>query len=183
AFIIPAEQHDPLAAAKLEELLLQGSIEIHRALEPFRADGNPYQSGSDIILLAQPYRAYVKTLLERQDYPARRISPGGPPERPYDVAGGTLPLQMGVDVRTIERSFDPPVVSRLIGATVGPARVWGERKPAFYVVDARGNGGAIAANRLLGTGAPLSFLSSPLEVNGYRYASGSLLVENSQTGP
>ena len=183
AFVIPGEQHDSLAAAKLEELLLQGSVEIHRALEPFRADGNPYTAGTDIILLSQPYRAFVKTLLERQDYPARRTSAGGPPERPYDVSGWTLPLQMGVDVRTIERSFDPPVVSRLTAATVAPARVWGERKPAFYVVDARGNGGATAANRLLATGAPVSFLSAPLEVNGYRYASGSLLVENSKTVP
>jgi len=183
AFIVPAEQHDPLAAAKLEELLLQGSIEIHRALEPFRADGEPYPAGTDIILLSQPYRAYVKTLLERQDYPARRIAPGGPPERPYDVTGWTLPLQMGVDVRTIERSFDPPVVSRLTSASVTPARVWGERKPAFYIVEARGNGGAIAANRLLAAGAPVSFLSNPIEVNGYRYGTGSLLVESSKSAP
>ena len=35
AFIIPPEQHDPYATAKLEELLLRGQIEIHRALEPF----------------------------------------------------------------------------------------------------------------------------------------------------
>jgi Zinc carboxypeptidase len=183
AFIIPAEQHDPLAAAKLEELLLQGSVEIHRALEPFRADGDPYPAGTDIILLSQPYRAYVKTLLERQDYPARRIAPGGPPERPYDVTGWTLPLQMGVDVKTIERSFDPPVVSRLASAVVAPARVWGDRKPAFYVVEARGNGGAIAANRLLATGAQVSFLSMAMEANGYKYPTGSLLVENSKTVP
>ena len=76
AFIIPPEQHDPLRAAqKLEELLLQGGVEIHRALEPFRADGEPYPAGTDIILLAQPYRAYVKTLLERQNYPAHASAP------------------------------------------------------------------------------------------------------------
>ena len=66
AFVIPPEQHDPHATARLEELLLQGGVEIQRALEPFRADGEPYPAGTDIILLAQPYRAYVKTLLERQ---------------------------------------------------------------------------------------------------------------------
>src|SRR5262245_10583187 len=42
AFIISPEQHDPLATAKLEALLLQGGIEIHRALEAFRADGRSY---------------------------------------------------------------------------------------------------------------------------------------------
>ena len=57
-------------------------------------------------MLAQPYRAYVKTLLERQRYPARRVPSEAPRrERPYDVAGWTLPAQMGVDVRTINRAF------------------------------------------------------------------------------
>ena len=62
-----------------------------------------------------------------------------------DVTGWTLPQQMGVDVRTIERSFDPPVLSRVNATVVAPARVWGDRKPAFFVVDGRGNGAAIAA--------------------------------------
>ena len=34
------------------------------------------------------------------------MTPGGPPERPYDVAGWTLPAQMGIDVRTIEHPFE-----------------------------------------------------------------------------
>jgi len=59
--------------------------------------------GTDIVFMAQPYRAYAKTLLERQTYPGRRTVPGGTAERPYDVAGWTLPAQMGVKVVTIER--------------------------------------------------------------------------------
>ena len=47
------------------------------AMEPFRADGEPYPAGTDIVFMAQPYRAYVKTLLERQSYPARRAGPNG----------------------------------------------------------------------------------------------------------
>jgi hypothetical protein len=176
AFIIPPEQIDPQATAKLEELLLQSSIEIHRALEPFRADGDPYPAGTDIILLAQPYRAYVKTLLERQVYPARRRSPDSPPERPYDVTGWTLPLQMGINVREIERTFQPPAMSRLPGAAIGPATVWGERRPGFYVIDARGNGGALAANRLTAAGGAVSWMARPFDAGGFRYAAGSLIV-------
>ena len=129
AFVIPPDQYDARAAAKLEELLLQGAIEIHRALEPFVADGTSYPAGSDIILLAQPYRAYVKTLLERQRYPVQRSSPGASPERPYDVAGWTLPAQMGVDVRTIERAFEPPADVRLTSATIAAGQRVG-RAPA-----------------------------------------------------
>jgi hypothetical protein len=176
AFIIPSDQRDPSAARKLEELLLQGGVEIHRTLEPFRADGDPYPAGTDVVLLAQPYRAYVKTLLERQDYPVTPSHEGGPRERPYDATGWTLPAQLGVDVRTIARTFEPPAMARVSTVTIPPARVWTDRKPSYYVVDGGGNGGAIAANRLLAAGLSPAWLTSALEVRGFRYAPGSMVV-------
>jgi len=175
AFIIPPEQHDALATIKLEALLVDGGVEIQHALEPFGADGAPYPAGSDIILLSQPYRAYVKTLLERQDYPAGTA----PSHRPYDVAGWTLPAQMGVDVRTIARSFEPPAMSRVTTPTIAtsfPGAIWGERKPGHYIVESRGNAGAITLNRLLAAGLKLSWTASAADVNGYRYSAGSIVV-------
>jgi hypothetical protein len=183
AFVVPVDQYDPRAAATLEELLLQGSIEIHRAIEPFRAGNTSYPAGTDIILMAQPYRAYVKTLLERQDYPGRPLTPGAPANRPYDVAGWTLPAQMGVDVRAIDRPFVMPVMSRVWTAMVGPNRVWGEPKPSYYVIDARGTNGALAINRLTAAGAKVTWTSSELEIDGYTYAPGSLVVANSKSLP
>jgi hypothetical protein len=176
AFIVPPEQFDRLAAARLKQVLLDSGVEIHHALEPFRADGEPYNAGSDIILMAQPYRAYVKTLLERQDYPRDRSAPSGRNGRPYDVVAWTLPAQMGVDVRTIERWFEVPATSRMTSAAAGSLPVWGERKPAFYVVDGRATAGAIAANRLLAASAQTGWLTAPLEINGYGYGPGSLVV-------
>ena len=180
AFIVPPDQQDPHAAATLKERLLLGSVEIQRATEPFRADGDLYAAGSDIIFMAQPFRAYVKTLLERQHYPER---PGGgesPPDRPYDVAGWTLPLQMGVDVRVIERSFEPPALSRVTRAAVEPGRVHGATKPGHYVIDAPGNAGAIAAARLLAAEIPLSWLTAPREVDGYVHPAGSFIVSHTK---
>jgi hypothetical protein len=176
AFIIPPQQHDPQATMKLQQLLLQGAVEIHRALEPFRADGDPYPAGTDIILLAQPYRAYVKTLLERQTYPGRRTSGDGSAERPYDVAGWSLPQQMGVDVRMIERTFEPPPMSMLTAATIPAAAVWSDRRPDFYVVEARGNGGAIAANRLTAAGGSVSWLTRGIAAGGFRHEPGALVI-------
>lgn len=176
AFIITPDQHDPYTAAKLEELLIAGAVEIQRAMEPFRADGEPYPEGSDIIFMTQPYRAYVKTLLERQSYPARRAAPNGPPERPYDVAGWTLPLQMGVKVVTIERWFEAPSLTRVTAAAVAAGTVWGERTPSYWAIEGRGNGAALAVNRLVAAGASPSWSTASIDGSGFRYGPGAIVV-------
>jgi len=53
-------------------------------------------AGSYLIFLDQPYRQNVLALFEPQVYPDR-ITASGEAERPYDVAGWTLPMQMGVE--------------------------------------------------------------------------------------
>jgi hypothetical protein len=53
-------------------------------------------AGSYIIFINQPYRQNVLALFEPQVYPDR-MTATGEAERPYDVAGWTLPMMMGVD--------------------------------------------------------------------------------------
>ncbi|HJU41856.1 MAG TPA: M14 family metallopeptidase [Vicinamibacterales bacterium] len=177
AFIIPHDQFDPHAARKLEQLLLEGGVEIRRTLEPFRVDKTVYENGADLVMMAQPFRAYAKTLLEVQQYPIRRTAPGAPVDRPYDVAGWTLPLQMNVRVDRIEQYFDPGPMTKVDQVTIAPQKLWGDlRRADYYVIEGRGNAASIAINRLLRTGARVSFLSSPLAVLGYTYQPGSILV-------
>ena len=177
AFIIPPGQFDPQAARKLEQLLIEGAVEVRRTIEPFRIAETVYPEGTDIILMAQPFRAYAKTLLETQDYPVRRLTPGAQVDRPYDVAGWTLPLQMNVKVDRIEQFFEPPPTTRLERAEIAPARVWGEtRKPTAYVIDGRGNGASLAINRLQKAGARVSWLASAIDIQGYSYQPGALVV-------
>jgi hypothetical protein len=101
AYVIPAEQRDlPTAATLVQKLLING-IEVHQATQPFAANGRKYSAGSWVILMDQPYGGLVKELLEVQVYPDLRDGPNGPPIRPYDVAGWTLPMQMGVEVAAV----------------------------------------------------------------------------------
>jgi hypothetical protein len=90
AFYIPAQQADPGAAKKLIDTLVAGQVEVE-----IEADN------SHTIRMSQPYSGYAKALLEKQDYPDLRLYPGGPPQKPYDVTAQTLPLLMGVEVRTL----------------------------------------------------------------------------------
>jgi hypothetical protein len=106
AYVIPKDQHDAFAAAKMVSILAAQGVEVHEAKSAFTADGISYPAGSRVVLLRQPFRACAKALLEVQQYPERRLFPGGPAERPYDVAGWTLPMQMGVSCAEIKSRFD-----------------------------------------------------------------------------
>ncbi len=137
AFIIPPDQFDPHAARKLEQLLLEGAVEIRRTLEPFRVADTVYPQGADIVMMAQPFRAYAKTLLEVQQYPIRRLAPGAAPDRPYDVAGWTLPLQMNVRVDRIDQYFEPPPTTRLDRVTIPAGESLGRGQEGHLLRDRR----------------------------------------------
>jgi hypothetical protein len=106
AYLIPPAQRDRWGAALLANTLLGAGVEVRRATAAFTADGRPYPAGTLVIPMAQPFRAHAKDLLEIQRYPDLRRYPDGPPVRPYDVAGWTLPLQMGVEALRVDRSFE-----------------------------------------------------------------------------
>ena len=63
-------------------------------------------AGSYIVFLNQPYRQNVLALFEPQVYPDR-VTATGEAERPYDVAGWTLPLMMGIETRAVMSINEP----------------------------------------------------------------------------
>ena len=69
-------------------------------------------AGSYIIFLAQPCRANVLSLFEPQLYP-QRLTATGEAERPYDVAGWTLPMQMGIESLAITKIKEPATEMKL----------------------------------------------------------------------
>jgi hypothetical protein len=131
AFLIPPASKSSFwmddGLSKLLSILEQGDVEIINANSAFEANGKQYPEDTKIILMAQPYGAFAKTLLERQRYPDLREYPGGPPRRPYDVTAHTLPLLMGVKGVWIDKPFKvPEQVRRGSGGGLGGGPV---RKP------------------------------------------------------
>ena len=106
AFLVPTDQRDMNTVLKMLWILQRGGVKIHQANTNFTVDGVEYPAGTYVILMAQPFRAHAKDLLEAQEYPRRMPAPGAPPERPYDIAGWTLPLQMGVKVIKAIEAFE-----------------------------------------------------------------------------
>jgi hypothetical protein len=129
AYLIPAGQGRDEAVAKLVGSLVDQGVEVYRLdrelhallatpilrrtnataekLGNYRRLASLTSSqmqevplGSYIIFLAQPQRTNVLALFEPQIYP-NRLTGQGEAERPYDVAGWTLPLQMGVEAPVV----------------------------------------------------------------------------------
>ncbi|MBN2416756.1 hypothetical protein JXO52_12990 [bacterium] len=109
AYVIPRNQHDPGSAEEMLKRLQYNGIAVYVNKKPLRAGDAVWYGEEYVIPLAQPCRQCIKDLLECQLYPNLTQYPGGPPERPYDFAGWTLPLQMGVEVIPVNEPLAVPL--------------------------------------------------------------------------
>jgi hypothetical protein len=98
AYVVPQEQRDPVAAVELLRRLAFGGVRVWQLTAPAAIDGTTYPAGTWVVPTDQEFAAVAREVLDVQRYPDLRQFPGGPPERPYDAAGWTLPMQMGVKV-------------------------------------------------------------------------------------
>lgn len=174
AFVVPAEQHDPVTAVQMLSILRQGGVEVHRAEEDFAAGHLRFSEGDYVILLAQPFRPYVKDMLERQRYPELRNYPGGPPIRPYDLTGWTLPLMMGVDCIEIERPFQAEL-SRIESIRYPVGSLTGRGKGG-YLIGHQTNRSFIFVNRLLQDDKKVYWLKNEAGFHNRKYAPGTIYI-------
>ena len=93
AYLIPFDQPDLPAAQKFLDRLIICGVEVEMGSKGY------------VVRANQAFRPHVIDMFEPQDHPNDLQYPGGPPNRPYDSAGWTLALQMGVK---FEKVFDMP---------------------------------------------------------------------------
>ncbi|WP_406700787.1 M14 metallopeptidase family protein [Singulisphaera sp. Ch08] len=147
AWIVPRDQRDPGTARELVRILHDTGIEVRRATKPFQADGVSYDAGAWILPAGQPYRNHLKDMMERQVYPSR-FTANGVPETPYDVAGWTLPLQMGVQASAVGSRFTADS-ERLDRIEPIQGQRSGENAPRFFALAHQSNDDFIVVNALL----------------------------------
>ncbi len=162
AYVIPQEQRDlPTAGTLVEKLLING-IEVHQAEQPFAANSREYKNAW-VILMDQPFSPLAKELLEPQLYPDIRQFPGGPPTHPYDVAGWTLPMQMGVEVAMVAQPVTEAQragLRRIEQVTLPPRAIQGTG--TAYVISHQANASFAALNEVLWSGGQASFSKTEL---------------------
>lgn len=179
AYVIPQRQRDPQTAAILLEKLQFNGVEISQATAPITANGREYPAGAWVVMMNQPYALLVKELLDTQRYPDLRDTPGGAPDLPYDVAGWTLPLQMGVDVHAVTTPLGADFTSKLrVLERIAPPAGGVEGSGAVFVFDHQSNAAFKAVNSILRAGGGVAITSKEITVNNARFAPGAFVVSN-----
>ncbi len=109
AYVILAGQgREDIVSRFVEILLAQGvevykmNRELHASIPSMPRGETEIPLGSFLVPLDQPQRNNVEALFGKQIYP-NRVDEKGNVDVPYDVAGWTLPLQMGVETYAITR--------------------------------------------------------------------------------
>jgi hypothetical protein len=113
AYFVPADQPDPVAPVELLRRLAFNGVRVRRLTRAVTHEGVEHPAGTWVIPMDQPYAELVRQLLEIQEYPDLREYPEGPPEQPYDAAGWTLPIQMGVRVVAAGSPLSPEAAAAL----------------------------------------------------------------------
>src|SRR2546426_11680496 len=164
AYVISREQSDlPTAAALVQKLMING-IDVHRAPQPFHANGRDYPADSWVILMDQPFSPLVKELFESQQYPELRESPNGAPIRPYDAAGWTLPMQMDVKVAAVTEPLTQAQRGRLqkIEQFTWPAGSVSGSGPVYSLTH-KANASFKAINEVFDSGGRVAFAAAETE--------------------
>lgn len=174
-YILPSDQPDFLTATKFVNALMKTGVDVHRATAAFTVGGKRYPAGSYVVKTAQAFRPHVLDMFEPQDYPDDIPYPGGPPRPPYDNAGYTLALQMGVKFDRILDGFDGPFV-KLDSLLAKPPVAVTVGQGAGYLIDRRINDGFLAVNRLLAARQPVQVIGQPVTVGSTTYPAGSWYV-------
>jgi hypothetical protein len=186
AWIIPQEQRDaPTAALLLNKMMLLG-IEVYKAKESFVCDGISYPAGTWVIPMNQSFAFFIKNVFEEQRYPDLSkypeawqglVRPQEFPDTylpPYDVAGWTLPYQMGVKVTTantpIQVALEPlEEVTPHAGKAVSGAGY-------AYLLSPQTNNSFIAVNRILKKAGEVQRAKDKFSANGTLYPAGTFVV-------
>ena len=166
AYVIPNDQWDTYETGKLLSVLRMSGIEVNQSTKSFKANKKKYPKGTYVVYTAQAFRPHLLDMMEPQSYPELKDANGNP-KVPYDLAGWTLPLQMGIKVDRINKSFEVSTKSvDNLSISMPKGNVSGNGKKG-YTLSANSNASRIAVNKLLAEGYDI-----------YRTKNGSFFIKN-----
>lgn len=95
-YILPQKQKDKSELNSLISLLKEHGVNLYALTENIQSGQQFFAKGDIALPLAQPYRAFIKEVMEKQNFPIRHYTPGGEMIKPYDITSWSLPMSKGL---------------------------------------------------------------------------------------
>lgn len=182
-YIMPASQHDPGEFAALVNLLMEHGVRLYVTGTETVLGDQVIEEGSIVVPLAQPYRAFIKEVMEDQVFPERHYTPGGEMIEPYDITSWSLPLHMGVKCHEIDQRY--PELEAGISEIEGPFSLRKENMASgeFAIFPVQHNESFRAAFMGLASGLNVSRIQENIELGGGTVAKGSFVISSRSGKP
>ncbi len=176
-YIMPLDQHDPSELVDLVNLMHEHGVEVYALDQPLIVNNKKYASGDIVIPLAQPYRAFIKEVMENQKFPERHYTPGGEMIRPYDITSWSLPLHKGVKAVCIDQKIPEKEIK--YKALNFPFRLDKQIPEDFkgIALSANENGSFKLAFEAMQKDIPVYRTTKNQKFNGTDYPAGSFIIE------
>ncbi len=174
-YVVPQQQADQSELISLVELMKEQGINTFQLTEDYTLGGINLKAGDIVYPLAQPFRAFVKEVMEKQEFPVRHYTPGGEIVRPYDVTSWSLPLHRGLvshEIKIRDEAFESKL--RPLEDEYNPLTE-GYKLPAVFPITS--NGSFKAAFIAIQNGQKVGRLTQEIEINGKTYGKGSFVIQ------
>lgn len=175
-YIMPAQQHDTGELHALLILLHRHGVKLFLLNHDATIDGRVFKNGDYVIPLSQPYRPFIKEVMESQQFPVRRYSPGGEMIRPYDITSWSLPLHRGIT--SFEISKKQPQLEEML-SLLGPEELVPEKvspEGDFLIFSGNFNESFSAAFKAMEKGLEVFRSNAEITTAGNTFPEGSFLV-------
>lgn len=178
-YIMPENQRDQSELVSLVNLLKEHGVEVYRLSTDIALGRCNYRKGDIVVPLAQPFRAFVKEVMEEQEYPERHFTPDGELIEPYDITSWSLPLHKGLTCNRID--------IRDRGLEASLVRIEGEYSLAnsitnfeYAILPANNNQAFKLVFDALSQGISVSRVTESFMVNNAPVEPGSFIIKKQQ---
>jgi hypothetical protein len=148
SYVISAKQLDPSAARRFVGILIKAGVEVHKLTQAAVIGGKRYLPGSFVVKLAQAFRPHARDMFEPQWHPDD-VGSGGDPVAPYDSAGWTPTMQMGVEFDRVFESFEASLATVTLESLARPTAGKVTHGRAGYLLRAGDSNSFTCINRLV----------------------------------
>ncbi len=176
-YIMPLKQHDKGELVRLVNLLKEHGIKVYQLTGNINLDNTLYQKGAIVVPLAQPFRAFIKEVMEHQEFPVRHYSKNGKLIMPYDITSWSLPLHRGITANEINKVYPKIEQSlELIKEKFSIKNIQIPDKYVYAIFPAESNDSYKAAFKAIGMGIKVMRSITFYHDNGLKVSKGSFFI-------